>query len=68
MRDAGMFRGGSRCNKDDMHLQIVVLMALTTVVGWLMIESGIGKNMLDRRRERRVCPSCGRNATTCGCF
>jgi hypothetical protein len=53
-----------------MHLgqQLVVLMALTTVVGWLMIESGVMKNMLDRRRERRVCPSCGRYATSCGCF
>jgi hypothetical protein len=70
MRGERMFRGGARCNNDDMHLglQLVVLMALTTVVGWLMIESGVMKNMLDRRRERRVCPSCGRYATSCGCF
>jgi hypothetical protein len=51
-----------------MHLQLVVLMALTTAVGWLMIESGVVKNMLDRRRDRRVCPSCGRDAASCGCF
>jgi hypothetical protein len=53
-----------------MHIdpQLVLLMALTTVVGWLMIESGVVKNLLDRRRDRRVCPSCGRDTSTCGCF
>jgi hypothetical protein len=65
-----MFRGVARCNKNDMHLhlQLLVLMTLTTVIGWLMIESGVVKNMLERRRDRRVCPSCGRNAVSCGCF
>jgi hypothetical protein len=65
-----MFRALGRCKDNDMHidLQLVVLMALTTAVGWLMIESGVVKNMLDRRRDRRVCPSCGRNVTSCGCF
>ena len=65
-----MFRVGARCKKSDVHLdlQLVVLMALTTAVGWLMIESGVMKNMLDRTRDRRVCPSCGRDATTCACF
>jgi hypothetical protein len=63
-----MFRSAARCNKDDMHLQLLMLMALTTAVGWLMIESGVVKNMLDRRRDRRVCPSCGRDATACSCF
>ena len=48
--------------------QIILLMLLTTVAGWLMIESGLAKNMLDRRRDRRVCPSCGRNASVCACF
>ena len=51
-----------------LDLQLVVLMALTSAVGWLMIESGVVKDMLDRRRDRRVCPSCGREATTCACF
>jgi hypothetical protein len=65
-----MFRSGVRCNKIDMHLdpQLIVLMAVTTVAGWLMIESGVFKHMLDRRRSHRVCPSCGRNANSCGCF
>ena len=53
-----------------MHLdpQILLLMLLTTAAGWLMIQSGFFKNLLDRRRERRICPSCGRDATTCACF
>jgi hypothetical protein len=47
--------------------QIALLMMLTTGAGWLMIESGVLKNLLERRRHRRVCPSCGRDANTCGC-
>jgi hypothetical protein len=47
--------------------EIVLLMALTCGAGWLMIEAGIVKNLLERRRERRVCPSCGRQADSCGC-
>src|SRR5262249_52884492 len=64
-----MFRGESRCNKTDMHLdpQTLALMALTTTAGWLMVESGVFKKLLDRRENRRICPSCGRNAVTCGC-
>ncbi len=65
-----MFRSGVRCNKDEMHLdpQILLLMLLTTAAGWLMIESGFVKHLLDRRQDRRICPSCGRDATTCACF
>jgi hypothetical protein len=47
--------------------QVFALMALTTGAGWLMIESGVLKNLLDRRRGQRICPSCGRHADTCGC-
>jgi hypothetical protein len=43
-------------------------MVLTTGVGWLMVELGVGKKLLERKRSRRICPSCGRDATTCGCF
>jgi hypothetical protein len=42
-------------------------MALTSGTGWLMFEAGVFKNMLERRRERRMCPSCGRNSRTCAC-
>ena len=52
-----------------MHLDPqIVLMLLTTAAGWLMIQSGLFKNLLDRRRDRRICPSCGRESTTCACF
>lgn len=63
------FRLGARCKKNDVHAdpQIIVLMALTSGAGWLMIEAGVFKNLLERRRERRVCPSCGRDADTCRC-
>jgi len=48
--------------------QILALMALTTGAGWLMTEAGVFKKLLERRRERRVCPSCGRDvdAYVCG--
>ena len=41
---------------------------VTTGAGWLMIESGVFKNMLERKRGRRICPSCGRDQQTCACF
>ena len=51
-----------------MHLapQLIALL-VTTGAGWLMIESGVFKHLLERRRERRVCPSCGRYNHTCVC-
>jgi hypothetical protein len=59
-----MLRSGSRCNKNEVPLdpQIFALMALTTGAGWLMIEAGVFRRLLERRRERRVFPSCGRDA------
>ena len=64
-----MFRIARRCNKIDMHLapQLIALL-VTTGAGWLMIESGVLKHMLERRRDRRICPSCGRDQQICGCF
>ncbi|HKP19792.1 MAG TPA: hypothetical protein VJT84_15050 [Gaiellaceae bacterium] len=52
-----------------MHLgsQLTLLMALTSGAGWLMIESGVVKNLLERRRRPRICPSCGRSSTMCAC-
>jgi hypothetical protein len=47
--------------------QILTLMALTSGAGWLMFEAGVFKHLLDRRRERRVCPSCGRYSQSCAC-
>jgi hypothetical protein len=47
--------------------QFVLVLALGPIIGWLMIESGLFKQMLERRRHDRVCPSCGRNAQSCFC-
>ncbi len=45
-----------------MHLgfQFVAVAATTLAAGWLMMVSGLHKSALERRRRRRVCPSCGR--------
>ncbi len=55
-----------------MHLDPQVLLAIVTTLGagWLMLAAGVEKNALERRRRRRVCPSCGREiaarvCTTC---
>jgi hypothetical protein len=63
-----MFRRRRACNNDEVHLdpQLVVL-ALTTGSGWLMIESGVLKNLLERRRAKLICPSCGRDSFVCAC-
>jgi hypothetical protein len=44
---------------------LVAFFALTSGVGWLMIQAGVGKRMLEWRKHRRTCPSCGRHQ--CGC-
>ena len=39
----------------------VALVAITTLgAGWLMMAAGVEKNALERKRRRRLCPSCGR--------
>jgi hypothetical protein len=44
-----------------------VLLALGPIIGWLMVEAGVFKQMLERRRHDRICPSCGRAERTCSC-
>jgi hypothetical protein len=46
-----------------MHIDPQVLIAVITTVGagWLMMAAGVEKNALERKRRRRVCPSCGRD-------
>ena len=51
-------------------LQVAIAAISTLGVGWLMVAAGLEKNVLERRRRRRVCPSCGhvilaRVCTTC---
>jgi len=45
-----------------MHLAPHIAFAAVTTLGaaWLMIVAGLQKSALERRRKRRVCPSCGR--------
>jgi len=45
-----------------MHLDphVAIAAVSTLAAGWLMITAGLGKNALERRSDRRVCPSCGR--------
>jgi hypothetical protein len=49
----------------DPHL--ATLIAVTTGIGYLMLQSGLQKSMLEWKRRRRTCPSCGHNAHACGC-
>jgi hypothetical protein len=41
--------------------QLAAAFAVTTGIGFLMIVSGLGKSMLELKRRRRACPSCGRH-------
>ena len=41
--------------------QLATAFAVSTGVGFLMIFSGLGKSMLELKRRRRACPSCGRH-------
>ena len=41
--------------------QLATTFALTTGIGFLMVLSGLGKSMLELKRRRRSCPSCGRH-------
>ena len=45
-----------------MHLDPHIAIAAVSTLGaaWLMITAGLQKSALERRRRRRVCPSCGR--------
>ena len=44
------------------HMTTHTLAVLLTSAGagYLMVKAGLGKNALELRRRRRICPSCGR--------
>jgi NADH pyrophosphatase NudC (nudix superfamily) len=48
---------------------IAALMLSTAAAGLLMTLAGVGKNALEWRQRRRICPSCGRQLRhdVCGC-
>jgi hypothetical protein len=54
-----------------MHIapQLLVLYAVTTAAGLLMVLSGVGKKLLVWKL-RRTCPACGREVRNgrCGCL
>ncbi|MFL5960731.1 MAG: hypothetical protein ACJ75G_10745 [Gaiellaceae bacterium] len=45
-----------------MHLAPHLAIAAVSTLGaaWLMVFAGLQKSALERRRRRRICPSCGR--------
>jgi ribosomal protein L37AE/L43A len=43
------------------NLQVAIAAITTIGAGWLMLTAGVEKNVLERRRQRPVCPSCGRH-------
>jgi hypothetical protein len=49
--------------------QLFAAFAATTGIGFLMIVAGMSKHMLELRRPKRHCPSCGRRLErrTCAC-
>jgi hypothetical protein len=47
--------------------QIAVLAALTMAIGYTMYFAGLKKHMLELKRRKRICPSCGRNITGRSC-
>lgn len=50
-----------------MDPQIELFIALAMAAGWLMTKAGLAKNMLEPKRRRAVCPSCGRHdGCSCG--
>jgi formate dehydrogenase maturation protein FdhE len=44
-----------------MDPQIELFIALAMAAAWLMTKAGLAKNMLEPKRRRVVCPSCGRH-------
>jgi hypothetical protein len=46
---------------------IVSLIAATCGVGYLMTYCGLQKNALERKKRRRICPSCGHDTPRCVC-
>ena len=48
----------------DPHVELFV--ALASAAAFLMTKAGLGKNALELKRRRFVCPSCGRR-DDCSC-
>jgi hypothetical protein len=49
-----------------MEPHVIVELSLASGAAWLMMRAGLAKNVLELRRKRRICPSCGRQGS-CSC-
>ena len=47
--------------------QLVTFAALAMAIAWTMTFSGLAKNLLELKRRKRVCPSCGRDISGAVC-
>ena len=47
----------------DPHVELFMVLAMVAV--WLMTKAGLAKNMLEPKRRRVVCPSCGLHDCHC---
>ena len=47
--------------------QLVSFVALAMAIGYTMLFSGLAKQVLELKRRRRVCPSCGRDIVGAVC-
>jgi NADH pyrophosphatase NudC (nudix superfamily) len=49
--------------------QLTAAFVVTTGIGFLMMFTGVEKHLLEWRRAKRHCPSCGRRIErrSCGC-
>jgi hypothetical protein len=46
---------------------VATLAVVTLGAGWLMAQAGLQKSALEWRKQRRSCPSCGRQLDTRVC-
>ena len=44
----------------EMTTHTLTMILSTAGAGYLMMKAGLGKNALELRQRKRVCPSCGR--------
>jgi len=47
------------------HLELVPLLVLA--VACLMVLAGMDRHVLERKRDARICPACGRAEDDCRC-
>jgi hypothetical protein len=62
-----MDAGAAPSNRMTQDPNALISIAAAAAAALIMIQSGYAKGMLEERRKRRQCPSCGRvNSCSCG--